>query len=391
MPTRPTRLLLLSACLCLPSAALGCASTSTAENESSASDANATSEPTAARGAVSLADPYAVDHDAWKTLGYSWGWTSRPPIINGEFIEFADAYDDVIVVQDSGSMVSVINRDTGRVRWNKQVRRTNTRFTGNTRRENSIVVANETELFEFDLQTGNTIDRTSLNTIATTRPTLFENLAIFGTASGRVIAMDTVNNVRAWEYQLDGLIETAPLKIDDFTVAAVSTQGELRILDIETARTMASGRISGDSASDMVTDGFYVYIGSADQSLYAYDALDGARIWRKRSSRPVTVQPVLIDGVLYATTADSGLEAIEGETGEILWTNPDLAGWVVTTADGDLMVWTGSELVRVDAERGDVIARAALSGVSGLRSNSPFDGDIFLISSEGAVAKFTQR
>lgn len=383
----PTRLLILSACLAIPTAILGC--TTSSSSSDSSTEADDTASP--AIGAVSLANPYDVDHDAWQSLGFRWGWTSRPPIINGESIEFADAFDDVVVVQDSGSMVSVIDRATGRVRWNKQVRRTNTRFLGNVRRDDSIVIANETELFEFDLRTGNTIDRTPLNTIATTRPTLFENLAIFGTASGRVIAMDTNNKVRAWEYQLDGLIETPPVKIDDFTVGAISTKGELRVLDIETARTMANGRISGDSASDLVTDGYLIFIGSHDQSLYAYDAEYGTRVWRKRSSRPVTVQPVLVDGILYATTADDGFHAIDGETGDVLWSDVDLAGWVVTTADGDLMVWTGRELVRVDADRGDVISRAALSGVSGLRSNSPFDGDIFLISADGAVAKFEQR
>lgn len=380
MPTRPTRLPIfaatLTAGLAMPLMGLGCASSID------------TAPPS---GVAKPAEGYTVDHDEWSNVGYRWAWTSRPPLIQGETIEIADAYDDVIVVQDSGSMVSVIDRDTGRIRWNKQVLRTNTRFTGNTRRDDSIVVANETEFFEFDLRTGNTIDRTALNTIATTRPALFENLAIFGTASGRLIALDTKNDVRAWEYQFDGLIETAPVKINDYTVAAVSTTGELRILDIESARTLGSGRISGDSAGDLVTDGYFVYIGSLDQSLYAYDTLDGARMWRKRSSRPVTIQPVLIEGVLYATTADDGLQAIRGETGNILWTNPEIQGWVVTSADGDLMVWTGREILRVDAERGDVIARTALEAVSGVRSNSPIDGDIFVISAQGAVAKFSLR
>jgi outer membrane protein assembly factor BamB len=340
---------------------------------------------------VALSPDYAVDHDAWQSLGYRWEWNSRPPMVAGAQMDFADAYDDVIVVQDTGSLVSVIESGTGKIRWYKQVRETVTRFVGNTRQGDSLIVANETELFEFDINTGNTIDRTDLKTIATTRPAMFGNLAVIGNAAGRLIAIDTKNDVRIWEYQYDGLLESPPIRVDSSTVAAVSTKGDLRVLDVDTARTKAAARISGNAGSDILTDGEYLFIGSLDQSVYAFDLFDGSRAWRHRSAAPVTVQPTLIDETLFATTKDSGLIAFDGYTGDTLWTNPTIGGWVVTTSEGDLIVWTGREILRVDAERGDVIARAKLENISGIRSNSPIDGEIFVISAQGTVAKFSPR
>lgn len=381
MPTSPSRLLTALACL----SAAGLTACSTTQSTSSAS-----ADVDTVAGVV-IAPTYEVDHEAWKKLGFRWEWNARPPMVAGGQMEYADAYDDVIVVQDTGSLVSVIEASTGKVRWFKQVRDTVTRFVGTTRQGDSLFIANETELFELAIQTGNTLDRTDLNTIATTRPVMFGELAVFGNAAGRLMAMDTKNDVRIWEYQFDGLLESPPIAIDSSTVAAISTTGEVRVLDVDSARTEAASKISGNAGGEMVTDTELLYIGSLDQSVYAYDLFDGSRAWRHRSSGPVTIQPTLIDETLFATTADSGLIAFDAFTGEQLWSNPGIGGWVVTTSDGDLIVWTGREIARVDAVRGDIISRVELLEVSGIRSNTPIDGEIFVISAAGTVAKFAAR
>lgn len=378
LPTRPRAMRALSV-LALLAAAVGLPACS--------------SGSPAPRGGTRLAEPQKVDFDAWAGVGYRWEWTSSPPLTADGQIQFAEAFEDLMVVQDTGAMVSVLEAATGRIRWNKQVAETNTRFHGLTRREGAVVVTNETELFEFDLTTGNTLDRTPVNGIATTRPVFFGPLAVIGTAEGRLVAIDTRYDIRAWEYQLDGQVETDPLVVDENRVAGISTLGDLRILEVgeSTARGLASMRVSGDAGDLMVTDGYYLFLASLDQSVYGYDTDDGTRLWRLRSSAPVTVQPVLLDGVVYTTTADTGMVAIDGVTGETLWTNRDFGGWVVTTSRGDLMIWTGRELLRVDAARGDVISRASLPGLSGLRADKPVDGNIYAISADGSVAKFSPR
>lgn len=345
----------------------------------------------APRGGVRLAEPQQVDFDAWAGVGYRWEWTSSPPLTARGQIQFAEAYEDLLAVQDTGAMVSVLESATGRVRWNKQVAETNTRFLGLTRRDNAVAVTNETELYELDLKTGNTLDRTPIHGIATTRPVFYGPLAVLGTSEGRLVAIDTRYDIRAWEYQLDGQIETDPLFVDDDRIAGISTRGDLRILEVSTARGLANMRISGDAGDLMVTDGYSLFIASLDQSVYGYDTEDGTRLWRLRSSAPVTVQPVLLDGVLYTATADTSMVAIDGISGTTLWNNRDFGGWVVTTNRGDLMVWTGHELLRVDAHRGDIISRATLPGMSGLRADKPENGNIYAISADGSVAKFSPR
>lgn len=341
--------------------------------------------------AATLAGPYEVNHEAWGGVGYRWEWTSQPPLTRNGRIAFADAYEDLLIVQDTGAMLSVIEAPTGKIRWNTQVGNTATRFLGNVRRDGSVIVTNETELFEFDLKSGNTLDRTPINTIATTKPVLYGDTAVLGVTPGRALAFDLKNNIMLWDYRFDGQIEVPPLKVDDNRVTVISSRGDIRTLAVDAARTISSGRISGDAGDTLVTDGYFQYIASVDQSVYAYEIETGERMWRIRDSAPVLVQPVLLGETLYVTTKDTGLTAILGETGEVLWSNPAIGGWVVTTNDSDLMVWNGRDLIRVDAERGDVIAKTSLENLSGLRADAPEDGNIYAITLNGAVAKFSAR
>ena len=167
------------------------------------------------------------------------------PLDTGGAIAFADAYEDLVVVQDTGAMVSVIEAPTGRLRWNIQVAETNTRFLGNTRHGDSLFVTNETELFEFDMRTGNTLARHGVHDIATTRPVFFDHRAVFATAAGRLVCLDTRRDLRLWEYQFQGQINTTPLKIDDERVTGISTLGDVRTLTVDDARTVSSARIAG--------------------------------------------------------------------------------------------------------------------------------------------------
>lgn len=376
MTTRPLRALGFLAFFAAASTLPACTGTQSAAPQNS---------PGAAPAA------FEVDHAGWRTIGYRWEWTSRPPRTRDGVITFADAYDDLLIVQDSGAMVSVIEAPTGRIRWNKQAAQTNTRFLGNARRDGSVFVTNETELFEFDLQSGNTINRIRINDIATTSPVFFGNRAVLGTAAGRVVCIDTRNNLRVWEYQFDGLMETPPLAIDENRVAAVSTLGDIRTLFVDTANTESSARISGDAGDLMATDGEFLFVASLDQSVYAFDIADGTRLWRLRTSAPVTVRPVVIDDTLFVTTADTGLAAIDVVSGEIRWSNTSIGGWVVSTNDGNLMVWNGAELMRVDAERGDLIARTRLESLAGVRADRQEEGNLYAISHDGAVAKFSPQ
>ncbi|MCX6818035.1 MAG: PQQ-binding-like beta-propeller repeat protein [Candidatus Aenigmarchaeota archaeon] len=64
--------------------------------------------------------------------------------------------------------------------------------------------------------------------------------------------------------------------------------------------------------------GSRMYVGSADKNLYCLD-MNGKEVWRFRTDGDVFWQPVIKDGVIYFTSWDCHLYAVNVETREELW------------------------------------------------------------------------
>jgi eukaryotic-like serine/threonine-protein kinase len=376
------RILAIALAAALSSSLAGCTSSSTTSAPST----------TAGSGSTIANEEWTINHADWATLGYEWQWTGFPPMQRGAILANATAYEDVLVFMGSAATLSVLETSTGKVRWSRQVDRPTTLFQESVREGDTLFTASDTDLWEINLRNGNTIDRDALGTLVNTSPLIVDNLAIFGTLSGELFAWEMVNDFKLWSYKFDGPIHVPAIKVDENYIAALSEKGNLRTLQTINAHSGMTARIAGGSDATLLTDGIGIYIASKDQSLYAYDIEDGFRFWRKRSSAPITIQHTLYEGVIYATTDDEGLVAIDSATGETIWNNTEIGGWTMTVLDGkELIVWSGYELLAVDKDRGDIITRMPLTGIAGIRTDSITDGDIYVITLEGSVAKFSLK
>ena len=338
------------------------------------------------------ADDWSISHTDWSTMGYEWQWTGSPPLQNGAFIDHATAYEDLLVFQGSGSTLSVLETNAGKVRWSRQMDRPTTRFQESVRKDDTLFTASDTELWELNIANGNTLDRDSLGTLVNTSPLIVDDLAVFGTLAGELFAWQRTNDFKLWSYKFDGPIHVPAISVDDNYLAVISESGELRTLETLNAHSGISVKIAGGSEASLLTDGIGIYVASKDQSLYAFDIEDGFRFWRKRSSAPITVQHTLHEGIIYATTIDSGLIALDSATGETIWSNKEIGGWALTVNNtNELIVWSGYELLALDVERGDILNRMPLTNIAGIRTDSIDDGDLYVITLDGSVAKFSLK
>lgn len=64
-----------------------------------------------------------------------------------------------------------------------------------------------------------------------------------------------------------------------------------------------------------------VYVGSADDSLYALNASTGALLWKYRTNNYVVSSPTVANGVVYIESVDGNLYALNASTGELLWSD----------------------------------------------------------------------
>ena len=333
-----------------------------------------------------------IDHAGWEDLGYRWEWTGYPLMGPGANITEAAVLGDMIMTVASDTTLTALETSTGRVRWARALDRdTTTRIFEPALHDGRLIITSDTEFSEIDTDSGNTIDRDEVGAIINTPPVMVEDIAYMGTTRDELIAFRIGRDFVRWRYRFDGPIQSPALPIDEDRIAMISGAGDLRVLDTRYGETRMSASIAGGSVTHMLHDGDTIYIASTDQSLYAFDLEEGIRLWRRRTSAPLTTQPILLDGILYATTQESGLTAIDADTGESRWENPEIGGWVVTVNDDELIAWNGRDLLLVDTDRGELIRTLTLEGISGVRAGTKQNADIFTIDARGIVSKFSPR
>jgi outer membrane protein assembly factor BamB len=353
---------------------------------------NAIAKPPIASDARANAFPIAAAD--WSRLGYKWDWTGFPFVSGNGRITDIVVFPDVVVTQESGSVVSVLEASNGSQRWSSGQANPLTRFVGNVRfadaaRGDVLVSASESELFILSLQTGTLLDRQKLDKVVNTRPLASGDRVIFGTAVGEVFSHWLERSFKVWGFGTSAAIDTDLARIDDATIVAANQAGQLTFLN-DAGSLVSQSRIFGGPGAPMATGNGMVFIASVDQSLYAYDTA-GRQVWRLRTNAPLREKPTFANGVVYCSLQEPGLSAFDAASGRTLWSNKDVHGVVVATRKGRLIVRDGERVLAVDPQRGDIIEAVTAKGLQRLATDAFEDGNLYAVSTSGVVAKFLPR
>lgn len=332
-----------------------------------------------------------IDHNAWSRLGYQWDWTGAPYVAEGANIAIVTPTESDVIVADSANFFTVLEPNSGDIRWAAQLERRIARYVG-------VVPIPGGETFwavgtgkvqEIELRSGNTVREQALGMEVTTEPVIAGDKLIFGTGSGGLLAHNVTTAFKSWAYQLDGAIDANPVEVAPGLVATVSRGGDVATHATETGSMIARAKIAGGVEANPISDGDLVYVASLDQSVYAFEAESGRRVWRHRTPAPIVVQPTLWDGLLYVSL-EQGLTALDAFTGDVVWQNTDIQGWVCGTRDGELLVWNGLHLMLIDADRGDLIDSVDVPGAIGIKVDRFEDPDVYVVTTT-RVARFRPR
>jgi len=335
----------------------------------------------------------SVQSDPMAELGYRLGWRGYAVLGRSGKVQFFDVFNDVISVHSTSNAVTMMEGSTGANRWIRQLGQRLARFVGSARVDDTLYIASDNELFLLDIRTGEIVDKHRLALVVNTPPLIMDDLAIFGTGAGEVLGHNLITKFKLWGYKLNGAITAPPVRIGDL-FGVVSQNGDTIIIDPETGSSAMRGRIFGGLANAPVADDSAMFIASLDQSIYSFSPGSSSWDWRVRTEQPIVEQPTILDSVLYVDIPGAGLTAMDANNnGAELWVNPELPGTVVGVRDGDLIVWSRATatLFRVDAARGDVIAKILLPGVVHVRLSPTTDGALYTATADGVVSKFIPR
>ena len=151
------------------------------------------------------------------------------------------------------------------------------------------------------------------------------------------VLRDTNGDVREWSVEVkfgnNETVYTSPFIVDDAFIFPTYDNRFIEI-DIETAELASEEGIpltDGVVADAVLTDDL-IYVPYRLRDVVALNPETYQEVWRFETEGGVWATPLLIDGILYITSINHKLFAVDAATGEPIWSEPvDLEGAIAST------------------------------------------------------------
>jgi outer membrane protein assembly factor BamB len=219
---------------------------------------------------------------------------------------------------------------------------TGSSWPGVTVYEDTIYIASGTQVFAIDPETSGVIWKYPAE-VARGGPTFYAPPAVDG---DMVVVTDYIDSLYALNRNTGVLLWPSPFRsdqsrfiggavIDGDTIYAATVDGQIHAVDRETAEEKVGWPFSADGgiwSTPLLADGM-LYVTSLDHYLYAVNVETGQLEWRfpadgdDEDPGAMVGTPRLHDGVLYFGTFEHRVYALEIETQDILWTY-ETTNWV---------------------------------------------------------------
>jgi outer membrane protein assembly factor BamB len=171
--------------------------------------------------------------------------------------------------------------------------------------------------------------------------TVHDGIIYVGTVDGRVMAINSSNQSKQWDFTITPPTTIYTTPIVDGNLVYISTySGEVYALSIDDGESIwvyppkGGGYIGAIVGSPVVVNGT-MYITSSDSMVYALDTTDGDLKWKSeildeegKRHEKLWTSPVVHNGAVYVSTFDGHIYALSLETGELLnWSFASEAGF----------------------------------------------------------------
>jgi outer membrane protein assembly factor BamB len=161
-------------------------------------------------------------------------------------------------------------------------------------------------------------------------PDVHDGVVYFGSADHHVYAVDARTGQQKWKFETKAGVFAGPA-VAKGVAAIVSTDKTVYGLDAATGKVKWTSKVGGMYQSKAATDGNRFYFGGWDNSVRCVDAATGKEVWTTPAGRnkktgnvqfafsPAIASPTVADGIVYITSNDGVLHALNADTGKTVW------------------------------------------------------------------------
>ena len=187
-------------------------------------------------------------------------------------------------------------------------------------------------------------------------PTVANGSVYFGSADKKVYAVRFDDGAFEWAFSAHDVVSVTPAAGPD-TVFVASEDKRVYALDKDTGKARWTFSSGSPFVASPALDGNTLYVSNASGALTALDAVTGQVRWRFGAERAITA-PVTVSGEhVLVTSNDYTVSALQRADGNVVW-QTDLNDSIETqpiVANGRVIVALQDQLVALDAATGNVV------------------------------------
>ena len=149
------------------------------------------------------------------------------------------------------------------------------------------------------------------------KPAPYEGNIYIGSEDQRLYCVNARSGQQLWSYYASGPIRSSPY-IAEGHVFIGSDDAFLHVVNALTGRRAWRVDAGSPVRSTPILVGENVFFGTEDGDLFCVDLRGNVR-WRFKAKRALTSSPVHANGVIYVSSVDTLLYALDAKSGYILW------------------------------------------------------------------------
>ena len=172
------------------------------------------------------------------------------------------------------------------------------------------------------------------------KPAINDNKVYFGSTDQYVHAVSCRGGKKVWVQPTEGAIYSSPA-IAEGHLFIGSDDEHLHVLNIMAGREAWSVNLGSSIRSSPLVVNERVYVGSDNGEIQCYD-FSGNIQWRTAAKRSVTASPHFNDNIIYITSLDGLLYAIDAKSGWIIWRFRMDNGSISTPTTNENHIYVGS-------------------------------------------------
>jgi outer membrane protein assembly factor BamB len=195
-------------------------------------------------------------------------------------------------------------------------------------------------LYALEAENGKFVWKYAANGGIVSKPAIHDNKLYFGSTDQYVHAISCRGGKKVWVQSTDGAIYSSPT-IAEGHLFIGSDDEQLHVLNILAGREAWSVNLGSRVRSSPIVAADSVYVGSENGEIQCYDFSGNIR-WRTAAKRAVTATPHFYDGVIYITSLDGILYAIDAKSGWVIWRYRMESGSISTPTTHENHIYVGS-------------------------------------------------